>query len=217
MRAADIIERAKGPAVLTDRLNRTVALNLAASKFLKHSHASAAGQDFYELLEVRDVFGNRVNSHTMAFLDMLARGERISDCELQLKLGSGATARAMLSVVVFSDSSSSNVEFVYLMTPVSRRRRADEAIEVILNRSGSPTGIEISELRNGRLAEQVGLTRRQKQVLGLLADGKSPKEIAGELGVSVNTVRTHINAILHKLDAHSQLEAVAIALRSRIV
>jgi len=48
-------------------------------------------------------------------------------------------------------------------------------------------------------------------VLRCLAQGHSPTEIADELGVSANTVRTHTNKIFAKLGVHSRLEAVAVA------
>jgi DNA-binding NarL/FixJ family response regulator len=55
------------------------------------------------------------------------------------------------------------------------------------------------------------LTTRQHEVLELLADGVTAKEIATRLGVVEATVRNHIRAILLALGAHSQLEAIAKA------
>ena len=57
------------------------------------------------------------------------------------------------------------------------------------------------------------LTRRELQILQLLADGKAPDEIAAELGVSRNTLRTHIQNILMKLGVHSKLDAIVAAIR----
>ena len=58
-----------------------------------------------------------------------------------------------------------------------------------------------------------GLTRREREVLELLADGHRPQAIAQDLGLSVLTVRNHIRAVLRKLGCHSQLEAAALARR----
>jgi PAS domain S-box-containing protein len=55
------------------------------------------------------------------------------------------------------------------------------------------------------------LTRRQQQVLQLLAQGRTPKLIACELGLMETTVRNHIRLLHLALGAHSQLEAVARA------
>jgi len=62
--------------------------------------------------------------------------------------------------------------------------------------------------------EQVAaLTDREVDVLRLLNQGRSAREIAAALFISEHTVRGHIKKVLMKLDAHSQLEAVAIAHR----
>ena len=61
------------------------------------------------------------------------------------------------------------------------------------------------------------LTRREAEVLQLLADGASTSDIADRLFLSTNTVRNHVQRLLGKLDAHSKLEAVAIGLREGIV
>ena len=53
--------------------------------------------------------------------------------------------------------------------------------------------------------------------MDLLAAGLVNKEIAQRLGVRLNTVRNHVQNLLHKLDAHSKLEAVANAVREGIV
>lgn len=61
------------------------------------------------------------------------------------------------------------------------------------------------------------LTAREREVLGLMAEGLGGTEIARKLSISTNTVRTHIQSILTKLQVHSRLEAVAFALRRGLV
>lgn len=59
-----------------------------------------------------------------------------------------------------------------------------------------------------------GLTKRQRQVLALLAEGKSNIEIAGDLGVSDKTVRFYISAILKTLKVRNRTQAALIAARA---
>jgi two-component system, NarL family, nitrate/nitrite response regulator NarL len=61
------------------------------------------------------------------------------------------------------------------------------------------------------------LTRREREVLGHLADGESGQEIAREMSISVHTVRTHVQSILAKLQVHSRLEAATFAVRHGLV
>ena len=83
------------------------------------------------------------------------------------------------------------------------------------------TGVLVSLSRTGRatLTEAEGirqLTSRELDVLGCLVEGMTRNEIGDLLHVSPNTVRTHVQSILHKLKVHSALSAVAIARRAGI-
>jgi two-component system, NarL family, response regulator len=61
------------------------------------------------------------------------------------------------------------------------------------------------------------LTRRQRQILQLYADGQSTATVAKRLGLSTETVRTHTKASLSRLGARDRAHAVAIALRSSLI
>lgn len=61
------------------------------------------------------------------------------------------------------------------------------------------------------------LTKRQEEVLRLLAQGLAAKVVATRLGIAEVTVRNHIRALLIALGAHSQLEAIAKARRLQLV
>ena len=71
-----------------------------------------------------------------------------------------------------------------------------------------------------KLAEgvtRVHLTPRELTALRLMADGKSNKEIAGELGISDRTVKTHLGHLFEKLGVTSRTEAVKVASRRGLV
>jgi two-component system, NarL family, nitrate/nitrite response regulator NarL len=79
-----------------------------------------------------------------------------------------------------------------------------------------PQGIRVGgDLEARLLAEQ--LTKRELEVLELLATGAGSRAIALELGVAPNTVRTYVQSILSKLQVHSRLEAAAFAVRHSLV
>jgi DNA-binding NarL/FixJ family response regulator len=61
------------------------------------------------------------------------------------------------------------------------------------------------------------LTAREQQVVALLAQGLSNKEIATELHLSLNTIRNYVQGTLVKLGAHSKLQAVALAVRTGVI
>ena len=61
------------------------------------------------------------------------------------------------------------------------------------------------------------LTDREMEVLKLVAKGMNNRDIARELFISENTVKNHVRNILEKLQIHSRMEAVMIALRDKLI
>jgi DNA-binding NarL/FixJ family response regulator len=61
------------------------------------------------------------------------------------------------------------------------------------------------------------LTNKELEVLSLLAEGNSYKMVADKLGISYNTVNSHIKKIYEKLHVHSLGEAVSLAIKNKIV
>jgi len=61
------------------------------------------------------------------------------------------------------------------------------------------------------------LSHREREVLGLLAKGKSNREIASDLGISEATVKCHVSVILMRLDASDRTQAVVIALQRGLI
>ena len=57
------------------------------------------------------------------------------------------------------------------------------------------------------------LTRREREILSLLADGFGNKHIAARLGIATNTVKTHLELLFDKLDVSTRTEAVTAAAR----
>jgi DNA-binding NarL/FixJ family response regulator len=77
----------------------------------------------------------------------------------------------------------------------------------------------LTHLRKKREQDAAGrsrverLTRREVEILQGLADGVAPDRLADDLGISRNTLRTHVQNILFKLKVHSKHEAIVQAIR----
>jgi len=76
---------------------------------------------------------------------------------------------------------------------------------------------ECSDSPDFSRASRSRLTPREREILQLLAEGKSNKEVASLLGISVNTAEAHRANIMLKLDLHSVTELVHYAIRNNIV
>jgi len=105
-------------------------------------------------------------------------------------------------------------DLVAAVEALSHRRSffTPRAAEMVLNgfrkRNAAPDTIQ--EFRNR-------LTPREREIVQLLAEGKSSKEVAVGLGISVKTAETHRANIMRKLEIHSVSELVRYAVKNQII
>ena len=80
-------------------------------------------------------------------------------------------------------------------------------------------GIAVAEssLSARALANEDGLTPRQRDILGHIAKGRSNKQIAFALGIRERTVKFHVAALFERLGTQSRTEALVVALRSGVI
>ncbi len=71
--------------------------------------------------------------------------------------------------------------------------------------------------QNGASGRRSPLTKRQRQILQMIADGNSTSNTAKRLGLSAETVRTHTKAVLARLHARDRAHAVAIGFRTSLI
>jgi DNA-binding CsgD family transcriptional regulator len=68
-----------------------------------------------------------------------------------------------------------------------------------------------------KLPPRSRLTAREREIVQLLAEGKSSKEVANKLKISVKTAETHRANIMRRLECHSVTELVRYAVRNHII
>ncbi|MFZ0455505.1 MAG: response regulator transcription factor [Ignavibacteriaceae bacterium] len=125
------------------------------------------------------------------------------------------------SEMVFQALCAGACGYLVKKTPPSRLL---EAIKDIYD-GGSPMSSQIARQvitefqkeKNLTDGNEYSLSNREKEVLNHLSNGKSYHEIGDQLFISVDTVRHHIRNIYKKLHVHSQSEAVAKAIRKKII
>jgi two-component system nitrate/nitrite response regulator NarL len=92
------------------------------------------------------------------------------------------------------------------------------AVEIVVQGGTYVDAVLAGTLASGRATETlVQLTEREREVLRLLADGKNYDEIGAVLFISPETVRTHVRKAMTRLDADTRTQAVATALRQRLI
>jgi PAS domain S-box-containing protein len=161
------------------------------------------GEPCYETLQGEDEGDNPFSAHLHSVMRLAQEGHSAPSYEMRLFTRSGGQRWVNVSnLIVDSD------EGPYLVHLLRDTQKAHEALEMAqgLIRFASKKDTPAQERRN--IPE---LTPRQFEVLKLLSEGKTAKEIGKELYLSQATIRNHIRSLLQVLGAHSQLEALAKA------
>lgn len=103
---------------------------------------------------------------------------------------------------------------------ILKRFRPDEIIQAIaeVRAGGAPMTSEIARMvvqsfRTPSVEPEAGLTSREAEILELLVEGLSNKEIAQKTSIAAGTVRNHLGNIFNKLHVHCRTEAVVKHLR----
>jgi DNA-binding CsgD family transcriptional regulator len=182
------ISFASGTAIFAvDQDLQIVGWNEAAERLTGISAAEAAGRPCWDVIRGLDADGNLVCHKGCSRARIVREGHCLPATELVARLPAGSLPLALETIAVTGDG---RPLFLHVMRPAPAQP-------------------------NGRHDEPPSpapqLTRRQAEILGLLAEGKSAAAIAAGLDLRLSTVRNHISALLRELDAHSQLEAVARA------
>jgi NarL family two-component system response regulator LiaR len=107
----------------------------------------------------------------------------------------------------------------YLMKSVSGDQLADAIRAASVGKSTLAAEAAEALIHAVAAREAAGrtLTRRERQVLALMAEGMTNAEIADRLVISLSTAKTHVSSIISKLGVSSRTEAATIAVRHRLI
>jgi DNA-binding NarL/FixJ family response regulator len=156
----------------------------------------------------------------LALVDI--RMPRLNGIEVAAKAASGSPETAIVFYTAYGDRAllSEALEvgargFVLKEAPLTDLVRAVERV-VVGEAYVDPVlaGFLVTDALSERLTT---LTRREREVLRLLADGFANDEIGRRLQISPETVRTHVRKAMSKLEADTRTQAVATALRQSII
>jgi DNA-binding CsgD family transcriptional regulator len=185
------------PAYAVDRDGTIVAWNTGARRAFGYPAAQAVGRKCWELLQGQDAFGNQYCGRHCPLRSMAIQGQSVNRCRMSFRTASKEMQGFTVTTLVLFDTPDAKLIHLCRQEPAVAREDSTRGPLSGPNRTGA-RGV---------------LTRREREVLQYLSDGHTTQEIASRLSISVRTVRNHVEHILHKLHAHSRLEAVAVSRR----
>jgi two-component system response regulator DegU len=125
-----------------------------------------------------------------------------------------------MGAVAYIDKRTSTEELVNV---IRRASRGEYPINDSVNANPAIADRVIRQFQEiasmGLIKEKVAapLTNREIQILSCIANGSSNKQVASTLGISEQTIKNHVSAILRKLNANDRAHAVALAMRNQWV
>jgi len=183
---------------------KIVLWNPAAEKLLGYTAREALGRPCCDLFVGYDDSGNRLCYRGCHVMSLVKMGDPIQSFDMRTRTKAGRPIWMNLSTLTVPAGPAGPLT-VHLFRDVTATK---ELLSLVRERLTAPAGTEP--------AADV-LTRRELEILRMVATGVSTKAAADKLHVSPATVRNHIQNILAKLGAHSRLEAVAVATRQRLL
>ena len=178
--------------------------NQAAERILGWTASEALEWPCCEILEGIDGNGNRLCSRGCHLMSPVQRRESMQHVEMETRTKAGRAVWLDIRVLELSPAGGGDALTVHLFRDMTGTKAL---LELVRDRLRAP---ETSS--NGASP----LTRRESEIVRLLATGANTKVLAERLHVSPATVRNHVQNIFTKLGVHSRLEAVAWANRHRL-
>ena len=194
-----------GDGVFAITLDGKIVLwNRAAEKILGYAAREAIGRACCELFVGRDDSGNRLCYKGCHVMSLVRMGDPVQSFDMQTRTKAGRPVWINISILVTPNGHGGPLT-IHLFRDVTATK---ELLNLVQERLVAPAAP----------AETNGdLTRRELEILRLVATGADTKTAAEQLHVSPATVRNHVQNILGKLGVHSRLQAVAYATTHRLL
>lgn len=214
-----LISNTPDGACAVDPEQRIVLWNEGAEELLGLKAQEALGRFCYEIFAGRDESDCIVcRSHCPAIM-ATRRQKLVPTRDLLVRTKADREAWLSVSTVVVPSRWRDLCVLVHIFREVSRQKEMEHSIQQLLPILSklSPSEGTGPPIHPSLSAGSMNLGRREQEVLRLLASGASTTVIANHLFISVPTVRTHIRNILTKLEVHSRLEAVTLAIKNGLI
>ena len=193
--------------VICDRSLRYKALNRSVAKMHNVPVEAHLGHKFHEIL------GNFAERVVPLWENVFASGQRLSNLDItgQLPKRSGV-GRWIENLFPLTDSRGRVVQVGCFVIEIT-----SPPFHSSVSSSPADEAISATAHQSRNQPQPAALTRREQEIVRLVAEGKSNKEISSLLAISVRTVETYRSRLMLKLQAPSIAHLVQYAIKNRII
>jgi len=209
------IDNTADGAFAVDYSQKISAWNQAATRLFGYSPAEVRGRLCSEVIAGRDDEGNVFCHRECSVLRCAKQQDLPHNFDIYTQTKAGQALWLNISIVVVPPRLGTRGHLIHIVRPIEDQKRLEAFVRRTLS-EGAQLSTEAPP--SAQLpASSLPLSTRELEILRVLGDGASAREIAHALGISHATVRTHIQNILGKLGVHSKLEAVLYAARQQLL
>ncbi|MBI3629445.1 MAG: PAS domain S-box protein [Candidatus Rokubacteria bacterium] len=201
-----MLERTGDGVFVTGADERIVFWNRAAEGLLGYPAREAVGRPCCDLFAGFDDNGNRLCYRGCHVTTLVRMGEAVQSFDMRTRTKTGRPVWLNISVLPLPGPNGSTMT-VHLCRDVTATK---ELLTLVHERLAS-------SVNGAGPAAGSALTRRELEVLRLMAQGANTKAAAEKFHVSPSTIRNHAQNMFGKLGVHSRLEAVAYAIRHKLL
>lgn len=213
---AQLVEGTSDAAYVVDHEGVIVAWNSAAERLFGISSAQAVGRRCRGIVQGFDECGLVCSDHCVV-QQHVSRRLPVENFDLKVQTVDGEQW-CNVSVVIVEYRESTEPCAIHIVRRDDLRKRLEMMVrDFVISKTHLSADQATALVSTNREQHKSHLSPREIEVLGLLALGGTTKSIAEQLSVSRTTVSNHIQHILHKLDAHSRLEAIRRAERAGVI
>lgn len=199
----EAFQRASDGVFAVDQGMRVVYWNRAAARIFGVDAAAALGRRCDEIVAGFETSGAALCTPDCRVMECALRSHAAETYDLVRRVAADDRQWLNVTIVVLRGHRRASTLAVHLVRDVTERRRMEGRVGRIL------AALPAADLALAMPA----ITRREADVLRLLACGATNAKIAEAMGISATTVRNHIEHLLGKLGVHTKLEAVVYAAR----
>ena len=185
------------PAFAVDRHGVVVYWNEAAEQALGYPGSEALGEKCWKLLAGQDSFGNRYCVRHCPLREMAFLHEPVHNFLTTFGTASHQTQQFSVSCLTVFD------------------QPGDEMLLHICHAENEPHEAGDNQVHSD--VDPETLSHREVEVLALLAEKVSTKNIAARLEISIRTVRTHIQHLMYKLRVHKRSKAIEVGKQLKLI
>jgi PAS domain S-box-containing protein len=201
--------------------HRIIFWNKAAQDILGFNPKEVLGKYCYKVIFGRTESGEVLCSKSCCVIDSIKKGRKVRNFDTLAHTKAGVPVWINVSIIAIPSRHEDLDVAVHIFRDITQRKREQILIKKITSTINLIDQVEedsyINKTSTLSRKPHSNLTRREYDVLRLLAEGRSAKDIAEELYISWPTARKHIQNILTKLGLHSKLEAVTYAIRNNMI